>query len=66
MNGFKERLAAAAAEVASAERDLRTALEAIPSTLRAEKRIITVALQAALDHLAAAKQRLVNMPPDES
>ena len=55
---FQERITAATAELAGAEQDLRTTLEAIPSALRAEKRIISRALQAALEKLASAKQRL--------
>jgi len=55
---LQERIAAAAAELAGAEQDLRTTLEALPFTLRAEKRIVSVALQAALEKLASAKRRL--------
>lgn len=55
---LQQRIAAAAAELASAERDLRMTLELLPSAARAEKRIISAALQAALAKLSAAKERL--------
>ena len=55
---LQERIAAAAAELAGAEQDLRTTLEAIPFALRAEKQIISVALQAGLEKLTSAKRRL--------
>ena len=55
---LERRIAEAAAEIVGAEHDLRTLLEALPSADRPEKRIISTALQGALDKLAAAKQRL--------
>ncbi|HEU5218228.1 MAG TPA: hypothetical protein VFU23_06190 [Gemmatimonadales bacterium] len=55
---IQQRIAAAATELASAEQDLRTSLEAIPPTIRSEKRIISAALQAALEKLSAAKRQL--------
>jgi hypothetical protein len=55
---LERRISEAAAEIVGAEHDLRALLEALPSADRPEKQIISVALQGALEKLAAAKVRL--------
>jgi hypothetical protein len=55
---LQERIGAAAAELAGAEQALRTALEALPAALRAEKQIISATLTEALEKVAAAKGKL--------
>jgi hypothetical protein len=57
----QQRIATAAAELAGAEQDLLTTLEALPSSVRADKRIVSTALQGALEKLATAKRRLEEM-----
>jgi hypothetical protein len=55
---LQERISEASAELAGAEQALLTALEALPTVLRSEKRIISATLLEALEKVAAAKGNL--------
>jgi hypothetical protein len=54
----QKRIATATATLSAAEKDLQTALEAIETTARADKRIIGSTLQGAFDKVVAAKSAL--------
>lgn len=55
---IQERIASATTDLAGAEQDLLTILESLPAEVRAEKRIVSSALQGALSKLSDAKKRL--------
>jgi len=63
---IQERITIAATELAGAEQDLRAILEALAPALRAEKRIVSVTLKAALEKLESAKRRLEGALSQES
>jgi hypothetical protein len=56
--GVQQRLVTAKEDLAFAERELRSTLEALPVALRADKRMVSAALRLALDKLTAAKNEL--------
>jgi hypothetical protein len=52
------RIATAREDLATAERELKGILESLPSTLRADKKMVSAALRVALDKLTDAKGKL--------
>lgn len=54
----QKRISTATAELSVAEKELETALQAIETTARADKRIIGHSLQAAFSRVVAAKGAL--------
>jgi len=55
---LEEQLRTAREDLAVAERELKATLEALPSALRADKQMVSEALQLALGKLADAKLKL--------
>ena len=55
---LQKRISQATEDLEVAERELRGTLEALPAALRAEKRMISEALQVAIGKVAAAKRKL--------